>query len=390
MRIRPLCHVVALALVAGHAWAQQPPREKVEVTGSNIKRIQTEGALPLQIISREQIDRAGIFSAEEMMTYISANANGLDNLSSKTLIVGATDVENRNSTGNSSANLRGLGAGNTLVLLNGRRVALHSMKSAAVDLNSIPFSAVERVEILKDGASAIYGTDAIGGVINFILRKDYQGVEASATADVTQEGGGNRYKAALLGGFGDLSKDKFNVMGTIAFDRAEILKGNERSFSNGYQPDRGLSPDTAGTPFATQTGAAGSAIGATFTVPGSSTLYNRANLLSFQGRCAEGGPMMSQYESVLWGSPAARYACAYDYTAVRAMLQPLDTATFLVRATMLLTPSIEGVAELVGTRTEATNEFEERQITTSTAAGTFLPAYPVNGPYYQDLSEYIP
>ena len=390
MKIRPLCHVVALALVAGNGWAQQPPRERVEVTGSNIKRIQTEGALPLQVISREQIERAGIFSAEELMTYISANANGLDNLSSKTLIAGPTDVENRNSTSNSSANLRGLGAGNTLVLLNGRRVALHSMKSSAVDLNSIPFSAVERVEILKDGASAIYGTDAIGGVVNFILRKDYRGVEVSGQADLTQEGGGNRYKASLLGGYGDLSKDKFNVMATLAFDRQEILKGTERSFSNGYQPDRGLSPDTTGTPFATHTGAAGSAIGATFTLPGGSQAYNRANLLSFQGRCAEGGPMMSQFESALWGNPAARYGCAYDYTAVRAMLQPLDVATFLVRGTMLVSPSVEAIGEFVAARTEATNEFEERQITTSTAAGTFLPAYPVNGPYYQDLSQYIP
>ena len=389
MRVRPLCHVVALALVAGNAWAQAP-RERVEVTGSNIKRIQTEGALPLQIISREQIDRAGIFSAEEMMTYISANANGLDNLSSKTLIAGPTDVENRNSTSNSSANLRGLGAGNTLVLLNGRRVALHSMKSSAVDLNSIPFAAVERVEILKDGASAIYGTDAIGGVVNFILRKDYRGVEVSGQADVTQEGGGNRYKASLLGGFGDISKDKFNVMATLAFDRQEILKGTERSFSNGYQPDRGLSPDTTGTPFATQTGAAGSAIGATFTLPGSTQAYNRANLLSFQGRCAEGGPMMSQFESALWNNPAARFGCAYDYTAVRAMLQPLDIATFLVRGTMMISPSVEAIGEFIAARTEATNEFEERQITTSTAAGTFLPAYPVNGPYYQDLSQFIP
>jgi iron complex outermembrane receptor protein len=389
MKVRLLGQAVALALVASPVWAQAP-RERVEVTGSNIKRILTEGALPLQVISREQIDRAGIFSAEELMTYISANANGLDNLSSKTLIVGATDVENRNSTSNSSANLRGLGAGNTLVLLNGRRVALHSMKSASVDLNSIPFSAVERVEILKDGASAIYGTDAIAGVVNFILRKDYTGVEVSGHADMTQEGGGNRYKGSILGGFGDLSKDKFNVMATLAFDRQEILKGTERSFSNGYQPDRGLSPDTTGTPFATQTGAANSAIGATFVLPSGTQAYNRANLLSFQGRCAEGHPMMSQFESALWNNPAARYGCAYDYTAVRAMLQPLDSATFLVRGTMLLSPTVEAIGEFIASRTEATNEFEERQITTSTTAGTFLPAYPVNGPYYQDLSQYIP
>src|SRR5687768_14100761 len=319
---------------------------------------------------------------------ISANGTGADNLSSNVGIqLGTTD---RNNNGNSSANLRGLGASSTLVLLNGRRLATHGAKGNAVDLNSIPLAAIERVEILKDGASAIYGTDAIGGVINFILRKDYKGGEVSALADMTQDGGANRYRASILGSFGDLSRDKFNVMATLAFDRSEVLHSRDRAFSNGYQPDRGLSPDTAGTPFATQTGAAGSAIGATFLVPGSTQAYNRANLLSFQGRCAEGGPMMSQYEYLLWAAPAARYACAYDYTAVRALQQPLDTVTFLARGTMQITPSIQGIAELVASRTEAVNEFEERQITTSTAAGTFLPAYPVNGPYYQDLTQYIP
>lgn len=391
MKLAKLAQAVSLALIAGTAFAQQPgtPKERIEITGSNIKRVQTEGALPLQVITRDEIDRAGIFSAEELMTFISANGNGVDNLSSKTLIAGPTDVENRNSTSNSSANLRGLGAGSTLVLLNGRRVALHGMKSAAVDLNSIPFAAVERVEILKDGASAIYGTDAIGGVINFILRKDYTGAEVSALADVTQDGGGNRYRGSILGGFGDLSRDKYNVMASFTFDRQEVLRSKDRSFSNGYQPERGLSPDTAGTPFATQTGAAGSAIGASFVLPGSSQAYTRANLLSFLGRCAD-RPLQSQYEWALWGTPSFRYACAYDYTAVRALLQPLDDASLMARATMQLTPSIQGIAEFVASRTEATNEFEERQITTSTAAGTFLPAYPVNGPYYQDLSQFIP
>ena len=390
MKLAKLAHAVTLALIATPVWAQ-PSKERIEITGSNIKRVQQEGALPLQVITRQEIDRAGIFSAEELMTFISANGNGMDNLSSKTLIAGPNDVENRNSTSNSSANLRGLGSGSTLVLLNGRRVALHSMKSAAVDLNSIPFAAVERVEILKDGASAIYGTDAIGGVINFILRKDYTGAEVSALADVTQDGGGNRYRASLLGGFGDLSRDRFNVMGSFTFDRQEVLHSKDRSFSNGYQPERGLSPDTAGTPFATHTGAANSAIGASFRVPGFGTqAFTRANLLSFQNRCAEGGPMMSQYEHALWGAPSARFACAYDYTAVRALIQPIDTISGMARATMQITPNIEGIAEFVASRTEATNIFEERQITTSTAAGTFLPAYPVNGPYYQDLSEFIP
>lgn len=389
MKPSKLAYAVSLALIAAPAAAQQT-KERIEVTGSNIKRVQEEGALPLQVITKEQIDRAGIFSAEELMTFISANGNGVDNLSSKTLIAGPTDVENRNSTSNSSANLRGLGAGSTLVLLNGRRVALHGMKSAAVDLNSIPFAAVERVEILKDGASAIYGTDAIGGVINFILRRDYTGAEVSALADVTHDGGGDRYRGSVLAGFGSLSKDRYNVMASLTFDRQEVLHSKDRPFSNGYQPGRGLSPDTAGTPYATHTGAAGSAIGASFRLPNDPQAYTRANLLSFQGRCHEGGPLMSQYEWALWATPSFRWACAYDYTAVRALIQPIDKTNFLARGTFQIAPSIQGIAELVASRTEATNIFEERQITTSTAAGTFLPAYPVNGPYYNDLSQYIP
>ena len=101
MKLTKLAQAVSLICIAAPVFAQTPPRERIEVTGSNIKRIYTEGALPLQVITRQDIDKAGIFSAEELMLFISANGNGLDNLASKTLIVGATDMENRNSTSNS-------------------------------------------------------------------------------------------------------------------------------------------------------------------------------------------------------------------------------------------------------------------------------------------------
>ena len=191
MKKSRLASFVALAFAAGTVFAQQdsaPQKgEKIEVTGSSIKRTLEGGPLPLQIITRDEISRAGIISAEQLMEYISANGTATDNLSSATLIVASTDLERRNNNGNASANLRGLGAGSTLVLLNGRRVSTHGLKANSVDLNSIPLAAVERVEILKDGASAIYGTDAIGGVINFILRKDFTGGEVTVLGDITQK-----------------------------------------------------------------------------------------------------------------------------------------------------------------------------------------------------------
>jgi iron complex outermembrane receptor protein len=126
--------------------------------------------------------------------------------------------------GKAEADLRGLGGptganGNkTLVLLNGRRIVNHSFDAAAVDLNAIPLNAIDRIEVLRDGASAIYGTDAIGGVINFILKRDYQGFEMSAQTQLPQASGGgqtSRVNATL--GWGSLATNGFNFMGSFDY-----------------------------------------------------------------------------------------------------------------------------------------------------------------------------
>ena len=261
MKLKTLVSSLALVGLASQVAAQTEP-QRITITGSSIKRIQSEGALPVQVISRVDIERAGIVSAEQLVMQLSANGTGADNLSSNVGIqLGTTD---RNNNGNSSANLRGLGANSTLVLLNGRRVSTHGAKGNAVDLNSVPLAAVDRVEILKDGASAIYGADAIGGVINFILRTDLSGLEATGFVDKTQAGGGDLYRVSAVGGLGNLGTDRYNIMASITHDQQKKLGGyGERSFANGFQPERGLSPDTTGTPFATQTGLAGTALGAT-------------------------------------------------------------------------------------------------------------------------------
>ena len=389
MKLKKLVGIISLLCVAGPVLAQQtaPQKlEKVEITGSSIKRVQDEGAQPIQIISKADIDRAGITSAEQLVATISANGTGADNLSSNVGIqLGTTD---RNNNGNTSANLRGLGASSTLVLLNGRRISTHGAKANAVDLNSIPLAAVQRVEVLKDGASAIYGTDAIGGVINFILRKDFTGVELTAFADITQHPGGDLHRGSILAGKGDLAKDGFNVMASLTFDKQYRLSGPQRSFANGYQPARGLSPDTTGTPFATQTGAANTAIGATFTVPATGArTYNRANLLSFQGRC-DSVPTMSQYQTALWASPNFAFGCAYDYGGAEVLIQPVERTNLVSRGTLQLNANHAAFVEIVASRTEAQKLFEPYQITTT---GSLIgAAYPVGGPFYQNLTAFIP
>ena len=274
------------------------------------------------------------------------------------------------------------------MLLNGRRVMAHGAKGNSADLSFIPLAAVERVEVLKDGASAIYGTDAIGGVINFVLRRDYAGLEATGFVDATQEGGGNIYRASLLGGLGNLATDRYNVMASLTFDKQEKLAGGERGFSNGFQPARGLSPDTTGTPFATQTGLAGTAIGASYRTPTSGTqTFNRANLLSFQGKC-DTIPGQSQYQAQLWGNLGFANGCAFDYGGSAILIQPVERTNLVARGAFALAADHTLFAEFTGSRSVATKQFEPYQITTTGAiAGA---QYPVGGPYYQDLSAFIP
>ena len=129
--------------------------------------------------------------------------------------------------------------------------ALGRRDNAGVDLNNIPAGAIERVEVLKDGASAIYGTDAVGGVINFIVKTNYQGLAASAGMDVTEQGGAKIFRYSLVGGWGDLNRDGFNLMTSVSLSNSTALRGDQRDFINTFQVNRGLSPDTRGTPIAT-------------------------------------------------------------------------------------------------------------------------------------------
>jgi iron complex outermembrane receptor protein len=384
--------MIALIGVVGPAIAQDvqadKPMQRVEITGSSIKRIASEGALPVQTISLDQMEKQGITNAEQMMRLISANGTGADNMTSGNNVFGA-DAD-RLSGGASFASLRGLGPTGTLVLINGRRMAAYGLSGNAVDLNTIPLAAVARVEVLKDGASAIYGTDAVGGVINFILKTDFQGLQANATGNFTEHGGGATRRLQLIAGKGNLDTDGFNLMAAIGYDKNDRLDSRQRAFANGFQPARGLSPDTTGTPVANQLAGANTALGANFQMPGDPNKYLQAGLLSLQGKCdsVEG---MSQYQTALWKdvtSPLrSTYSCAYDYGGDYVMQMPVERTSFVARGTFQVNPDNRVYAEAIGARNSSLSILTPLQISTSLANGN---AYPVGGPYYQDLSAYIP
>lgn len=227
--------MAALGLAGIAAQAQEAAGsqqlERVEITGSSIRRAAAETALPVTTITREEITRTGATTAQDLIGLLPSSFGG-------TVVsnnVGATG-------GAATANLRALGSKYTLVLLNGRRIANFAFGNNPVDLNSIPLSAVERVEVLRDGASSLYGADAVAGVINFILRKDYQGAEANYAEYKGDHGkGGNSSIITGLAGFGDLAKDRFNVIVSASREEVTALKAVDREFAKtAVRPDLGI------------------------------------------------------------------------------------------------------------------------------------------------------
>jgi len=356
----------------------------ITITGSRIKQNPNNSALPLQIITNEEVARNGISSPEQLLMHMTANASGADNLASNADVVSGAQ---RGTNGLSTANLRGQGSASTLVLLNGRRVAAHGLSGSAVDVNQIPFSALDRIEVLKDGASAIYGTDAVGGVINFITRKDYQGVGLNGFADFTQRGDASIYRISGMAGYGDLQEQGFNIMGAVSYSWNQILRGESRDFVNGNQPNRGLSIDTRGTPIATvfniaanpnQTPAGTLLSGLTLTLPnGSNGAAGGINILDLPGGagCESMNGGMA-YDEVLWAVPTAQYACSWDTGRAAVIQQPIQTLTYYGRGVLRIAGEHEVSLEVTGSDADSSKQFSANQYTSS---ATTLPwAYPRN------------
>ncbi|MEO6363181.1 MAG: TonB-dependent receptor, partial [Caldimonas sp.] len=199
----------------------------------------------VQVITREQIQKTGATNVEQLLQTISSisSSGGLTAASAS----GAT------TGGISAVSIHGLTSLRTLVLLNGRRIAPYGIgftgDSVSVDVNSIPLAAIERIEVLKDGASAIYGSDAIAGVINFILRQDFKGAEITAEYGGTTQGGGQFKRATGTVGFGNLSSDRYNLMLVASYQKEDFVFGRQRDFAKSGINEFALNDTTSGNTF---------------------------------------------------------------------------------------------------------------------------------------------
>jgi len=226
----------AAFVLAQPAIAQQAPDapiQRVEITGSAIKRIDAETAVPVTVVKMADLKKEGITTIEQVLSNLSVSQSS----------TGTSQVVGSGTGGASFADLRGIGANKTLILLNGRRLANNAFDSSAPDLNMIPFAALERVEVLRDGASSLYGSDAVGGVINFITKKDWQGGTATVGVDSPRKDGGTGRNANIGYGFGDLEQDRFNIFAMVDHQSQNRIGGTQRDFNRRYAG--GLSASTS-------------------------------------------------------------------------------------------------------------------------------------------------
>ncbi|WP_410210183.1 TonB-dependent receptor [Aquirhabdus sp.] len=332
---------VGLGLMAAYA---EDAVQRVEVTGSSIKGVAAQSTSPITVIKTADLAKLGITTASEALSSISAV---------QTQITVASNVGGTGGVG-AAADMRGLGSSHTLVLLNGRRMPTSPNDGAAVDLNIIPLDALDRIEVLKDGASAIYGADAVAGVINFITKRSYQGLVGSVEgSDPTHSGGGSSTHFNITGGHGDLDSDGYNLFGVVDFQQQQPLSAVDRSFTSqgGIRPDLGLD-STSGNSFP-------------------------ANVTSAKDDIY-GNPFGASCKPP-FSNPAGNGTCRYNYPALANIVPQSKQFSFLGKGTLKLDENNKLGVEYI----HAQSEFGNTSAADIAPAGTTIYGtskyYPGNG-----------
>lgn len=217
---------VAVSLaVSTNAFAAEEEEEEEEntvtVTGSRIKRTDTEGALPITVIDRDMIELSGESNASDFLRSLTFNSSGSGRPQSGSSAQGVSTIS-----------LRGIGASRTLVLVDGRRLPKSPSTGSSQDLNTIPMGAIERIEILSDGASAVYGSDAMGGVVNIITRQDFQGAEimlGSSSVSIPADGGDREQGSIVFGAASETS----SLMGGVSWNKRDIIFARDFYYNQG-------------------------------------------------------------------------------------------------------------------------------------------------------------
>jgi len=356
------------APIAGTAFAQSAPAttgqdqsqntkqlQTITVTGSALPRVDTETPSPVTVITAQQIARSGYTTISDVVRSISAdNSGSIPNAFTNGFAAGASGVA-----------LRGLTVNSTLVLIDGQRAASYAVSDdgqrSFVDLNTIPLAAVERIEVLKDGASSIYGSDAIAGVVNIILRPSFQGIEGTADVGNSQHGGGFTKKATFMAGTGDLDKDRYNAYFSVQYEKDNAIYARDRGFP--YNTDD-LSPIGGPTPEVP-----GNNTGSTV---GSITNPAAGGLLQPLGNCTGGTKLVT--------NSAGSY-CSQNLAGQYGLIQPqMEQGGIYGRFTVKINETTKAYLSASYMQSKVWGINQPAQIQTSTPVNTNNITLPVGNP----------
>ena len=330
--------------------------ERIEITGSRIRTLGAVSNSPISSVSAADLNTTQPVAVEEVVRSLPAT----------TPAVGANT--NNGSGGGATIELRGLGTNRTLVLVNGRRMVPFNL-AGVVDTNSIPVSLLERVDIVTGGASAVYGADAVAGVVNFVLRKNFQGVEASASYGVSEEGDAKRYRTDLTLGAG-FAEGKGNVALSVGQAKTNPLTQGERPYSvfsrtSSFFPNR--------TPLPTEPAAGGSGT----TVPSAFTIIRPSNVPAANWNAGLNGalPGTRQVNTTTGALGAADAVNLYNFNPPNYFITPLDRTQMTALAEYTINDNAQVYADLFYTRSRVELNLA--------ATGTFNNTYdvPIGNPY---------
>jgi len=355
----------AAAQNAAPANAKQQPQtlQTIVVTGSHIRRVDLETSNPVVAITAQQIQASGKMTVGDVIQNLSVIAGGVQNPS----------VNNGGGSGSTSVGLRGLGPSRTLILIDGQRELISmSPPYAQQDLNFIPASAVERIEVLTDGASAVYGSDAIGGVINVILKSNYQGAQFSANYGTSDHDDANRKGATFM--FGQTS-DKGSIMAGVEYQKFDELLQSQRKFSENALS---LTTSSGATPVHAVIGGSSYPARDRITVPQPiATAFGCAsgNQLSLNVSAANAGTSPTSHSDYHCFGNADKY----NYAAVNLLLIPQERTNAFFKGVYHLSDNVDFYATYLHQKT--TSSFQLAPTVYGTPTGATISAQSYYNPF---------
>ncbi|MFG6282566.1 TonB-dependent receptor domain-containing protein [Sphingomonas sp. S6] len=331
--------------------SDQDKASDIVVTGSLFRRTDTETPSPVTVLTSDTLAKAGITTASDAIRSISADSAGS---------IG-TGFQSGFSAGGSAVSLRGLGVSSTLVLIDGLRSANFPLNddghNAYVDLNSIPFSLVDRIEVLKDGASSTYGADAIGGVVNVILKKHFTGIDGLVEGGVAERGDASHQRAQLTLGYGDYDRQGFNVYLNGEYQRDGRVSNHSRGFPYNTQDltsiggldnnaaDQSLTVNvpTAYVARTTQSDLNNPLSGGTALIPDGTYVDANGRTQNYSNYTALGLGNCARDTFTVTGGGARGTGCKYDLVDLYRQIQPLQERYSLQgRVSVRIGENVEG------------------------------------------------